>query len=224
MQWLKRLKQHINEYGMAVTLGFALHRMLSRVHPTCGLYWYLFYRQPIQSEQLLREGGNLTFRWVHSFRPVLGQLPRPIENIEARFNQNVACIIAMKQDELVACAWFAFGRYVEDEVQCTYRVPTHAVWDFDVYVSPRFRMGRTFARTWQAANEGLSERGYKYSLSRISAYNLPSRSAHMRLGAEHIGSAVFLKLGRLQVMCSSLKPHLHAKLIREEPPELKFKL
>lgn len=216
------VRAHIRDYGLAVTLGLIFHRALSRLHHSFGLHWYLFYRQPIQVNPLLRKGGKLAFSWLDSFDPVLEQLPRPVENIQARFDQKAKCMISMKEEELAACAWFAFDIYEEDEVRCTYVIPRHSVWDFDIYVAPKYRMGRTFARSWQAANEALSDQGYQYSLSRISAYNMASRSAHERLGATRVGAALFLKLGLMQLMYSTLRPRISFRLIRTRPPELDF--
>ena len=102
---------------------------------------------------------------------------------------------------LAGFLWLASGIYEEDEVRCRYQLanPTETVWDFDVYVEPRFRLGRTFARLWDAANEDLRQRCIRWSISRISAFNPASLAAHARLGALPLGHASFLCLGRLQL-------------------------
>ncbi|HEY8351300.1 MAG TPA: hypothetical protein VIK87_02045, partial [Sphingomonadales bacterium] len=94
-------------------------------------------------------------------------------------------------------------------------------WDFDVYVAPEHRMGRTFARLWAAANEYLRARGVRWSLSRISGYNPASFNSHKRLGARVIGRASFLRIGNWQLMWSNRAPYLH--LSRKAQPRLRVR-
>src|SRR5690606_27821891 len=84
-----------------------------------------------------------------------------------------------------------------------------AAWDFDIYVAPEHRMGRTFARLWEGANSYLRARGVEWSMSRISAYNAGSFKSHARLGARVVGRASFLFLGPLQLAWMSVPPYAH---------------
>tara|TARA_R110002110_G_scaffold414983_1_gene647349 strand:- start:34864 stop:35544 length:681 start_codon:yes stop_codon:yes gene_type:complete len=213
----------LREYGLRVALGLVADRLLRRLSGNrCGLYWYRFYQQAVSDQPLAREDPNLVYRWLAQHDPVLEQMPRPAANLRARFEQDVKCLVVMKQEELIACAWFGFGRFHEDEVNCIYRMPADAVWDFDVYVVPRYRLGRTFARTWQAANALLVKEGVAQSFSRISAYNPHSIRSHQRLGAVQVGSALFLRLGALQLMCSNLGPRVSLTLGSARAPQLDF--
>jgi hypothetical protein len=83
------------------------------------------------------------------------------------------------------------------------------VWDFDVYVAPEFRLGRLFARLWDFTNSELRAQGFRWTISRISAFNPESLAAHSRLGARRLGSAMFLVAGPLQVSFASLPPYVH---------------
>ena len=67
--------------------------------------------------------------------------------------------------------WLKLQGYEEDEVRCRYvPVPERGTaWDFDIYVAPPYRMGRTFTRMWIAANDFLRSNGIEWTLSRISS-------------------------------------------------------
>ena len=83
------------------------------------------------------------------------------------------------------------------------------VWDFDVYVEPQFRLGRTFARLWDAANEQFSSNGIQWSISRISAFNQQSLQSHQRLGIRRLNTLTFFCLGGLQIGFMSCAPYLN---------------
>jgi len=114
--------------------------------------------------------------------------------------------------------------YSEDVVRARYLLPPSGktAWDFDVYVVPEERLGFTFPRLWDTAYEYLREKGIRWSLSRISAFNPASLAAHRRLGARRIGSATFLLLGGAQLMLSSFRPYLHLSLRRSVPAVLRL--
>lgn len=209
-------------HGVAVGLALAVHRLLSGIGESWGLFWYRFYRQPLTTPAAKRSAGGLDLYWLDQYDDILHQLPRPLANIKARFAQNVRCLVAVKGGHLIACAWFAFARYDEDEVRCTYLLPDNAVWDFDIFVTPEYRMSRVFLKTWQHANDTLAREGYAYSLSRISAFNHKSISAHEKLGAERVGNALFLKLGAVQIMVADRRPRVSISLPRSNAPAIDF--
>lgn len=216
-----RVLRYLDEHGWRVGLALAVHRSLARLSPRYGMYWYRVYRQPLQGASRLGASGSAQYRWMDGYDELLAQLPRPVENLRERFEQNVQCLAVVKEQELMACAWFGFERFEEDEVRCTYILPANAVWDFDVFVFPKHRIGRIFLRTWEEANRKLSLEGFTQSLSRISVYNKNSITSHEKLGAEPLGGALFFKLGRLQVMMSSLSPYVAFSL--RHPPQLDFR-
>ncbi len=111
---------------------------------------------------------------------------------------------------------------MEDEVRCRYVLdePVHGVWDFDVYVVPKYRLGRTLARLWRAADIELERAGVAWSFSRISAFNAGSRRTHEKLGAVSCGGAVFVVLGGLQVALMSQAPFVHVSTSPRSYPTL----
>ncbi|QIB64697.1 hypothetical protein [Kineobactrum salinum] len=218
-----RYAAFLREHGLLVGGALLVHRILSRISESCGLYWYRFYRQPLVAiDSPARSSGTLEFVWLDQYHDILGQLPRPEHNIRLRFEQQVKCLLACKQQELVACAWFGFGEFEEDEARCTYLLPSSAVWDFDVFVFPKYRIGRIFLKTWQQANDALGREGYRYTLSRISAYNRRSILSHEKLGAEKVGAALFLKLGSVQLMVANLAPWVSLSWSAASAPRIDF--
>lgn len=137
--------------------------------------------------------------------------PRPFEVIESRVARQHTCLLATNKGEFSGFMWFATGYYDEDEVHCRYVIaePMSGVWDYDVFVEQRYRLGRTFARLWDAANLRLSERGIKWSFSRISAFNSQSLGSHGRMGFEKLATLTFVSFGQWQLMLSSCSPFVN---------------
>ncbi len=217
-----RARSNLREFGWRVGFALAAHRLLGRIGPRCGLYWYQFYRQPLCGAPTLRNSSAITFRWLDQYEHLLDVLPRPLPDVKARFEQRVECLVALKEGELVACAWFGFEKFEEDEVRCTFLLPRQTVWDFDIFVFPPYRIGRLFIRTWQEANRKLTGEGFSESLSRISAYNRNSILSHKKLGAQKVGTAVFLKFGGAQVMVASLRPYVSVTFQKGQQPCIDF--
>jgi hypothetical protein len=83
------------------------------------------------------------------------------------------------------------------------------VFDFDVYIFPEHRLGRGFAALWHGAGVYLRARGIDMTFSRLTRFNLQSQRAHAHLGNRKIASAVFLKLGTVELMFATNTPFLH---------------
>ncbi|MBN8508014.1 MAG: hypothetical protein J0L57_05320 [Burkholderiales bacterium] len=82
-------------------------------------------------------------------------------------------------------------------MRCTYMLdsPSEDVFDFDLYVS-----------IWHEADEYLRERGVRVSYSRMTRFNTASHNAHLRLGSNLIGHALFLQAWCLEVMLATVAP------------------
>jgi hypothetical protein len=160
--------------------------------------------------------------WADIHCRLLQQADRPASTLASRFAQGARCLVAAKQDELAGFLWFVTGPYEEDEVRARF-VPGPAgaaAWDFDVLVMPQYRMGRLFSYLWARANAELAARGVRHTMSRISAFNAASLASHKRLGASIVGSALFVCVGRLQLMRSSLRPGWHFSWRPDQRPTL----
>jgi hypothetical protein len=199
--------------GLNGTL-YLVHRVLDRFGG--ALHRYEFVAQPVAPRPLLSgaRGRSIEVRPVAADDPALRQMPLTPDVIARRAGQGAVCFGAFKGEEMLGCLWLCLGPYEEDEVRCRF-VPSpagRACWDFDVYLRPEHRLGLGFARLWDAANAYLRERGIEWSVSRISAFNPRSLAAHSRLGIRRLGSAVFFRLGRVQLTLSSLPPKAHFSL------------
>lgn len=205
------VRSAVREFGWSDGLGYLLDRLLMSRLRWGGFARYILTAQPVPPEDQPLRPGRVSFEELKPGDPRLHDLPVSQQVLDYRFGQGAVCLAAIQDQKAVACIWFCFGFYDEDLVRCRYRLvpPEETAWDFDVYIAPEHRMGRTFARLWQAANGYLRARGVKWSLSRISGYNPGSFKSHRRLGARVIGRASFLRLGKLQLMWASAAPYFH---------------
>lgn len=178
----------------------------------CRIVKYRFVAQPIRDGALTAAtSSGITVERATAGDRIVRQFPRPAHVLARRFAEGAICFAAARNGTLMGFIWIKTGEYMEDEVRCLYKVEPRqvAVWDFDVWVAPEFRLSRAFMRLWDAANAFMREQGYRWSLSRISAFNAGSLSSHQRLGIVHIHSAIFVMLGRLQLSLLTCPPYLH---------------
>ncbi|RMD87656.1 MAG: N-acetyltransferase [Alphaproteobacteria bacterium] len=204
---------NLKTLGFGPTLLYALSRVARASRGLMDVRSYRLMAQPVADAPRLSERRRTRF----TARPLvpdddaLSRLPLDRETLARRFAAGAQCLGLFSGDALVAALWYQFGDYDEDEVRCRFRPadPERAAWDFDVYVQPEWRAGFAFAALWDAADATLRAAGRRYSLSRISAFNLASLHSHRRLGAQEVGRASFLRLGSLQICVSSLSPRLH---------------
>lgn len=187
---------------------------------------YYFMAQPVPREpgRAARSGGIVVEELAQA-DPRLPLLERPAEEIARRFARSSRCFAAWHDGALAGFLWITERSYDEAEVRCTFRLhpADAAVWDFDVHVVPRFRLGRTFALLWEAAFGAMRDRGIRWSISRVDAFNPESLRAHQRIGARCTGWAVFLLLGSFQL---TLTRHgrLKCRRLEQRPyPELEVR-
>ena len=130
------------------------------------------------------------------------------------------CFVAENAGNLVGFIWVRLDRYDEDEVRCAYLLDPAGgmAWDFDAYVAPEFRMSRAFVQLWESANEFLRRHRYRWTASRISAFNPASLASHRRFGALHLHTAVFLVFGPVQLTLLSLRPFVHIGATQDSRP------
>ncbi len=198
------------EFGLATGALYAADRVLRRISPRLGLFVYELMVQPISAKPLLAasRAKNLTFAVIGRGHPDIDLMPARADIKASRFEQGAVCLGAYRKDTLIGYVWFCSRRYEEDEVRCTYELcePELSVFDFDIYVMPEHRMGIGFMAIWHGANAYLHERGVRYTFSRMTRFNLPSRRAHARLGAKCAARVVFVQAWRVELMLASVFP------------------
>jgi GNAT superfamily N-acetyltransferase len=184
---------------------------------------YLFFAQPVAPEPLTpRKGPSKTvFRKATAGDPVLASIPRPPEVLARRFSAGAHCFVATRDERVAGFIWIQESEYHEDEVRCLFRLcAADLAWDYDVFVAPEFRLSRLFVQLWETTNVFLRARGYRWTASRISAFNRESLAAHRRLGVKPIGSALFLVCGSWQLSVFDRSPFVHLSFHAASFPRL----
>ena len=211
---LQKLLGPLREFGPFAGFVYGLDRVLQSLSPRTRLFLHDLMVQPIPDRPLLSPGlaKGYEFREVARGAPEVDRMPARPDIKESRFRQGARCLGVYRKGDFIGFIWFAFGRYEEDEVRCTYElIPgAESVFDFDIYLFPEHRMGLGFVATWHGANEFLRARGIRYTFSRLTRFNVASRRAHDHLGWKRIASALYVQLGDLQVMFATMRPFIAA--------------
>lgn len=189
------------------------------------LFKYYFVQQAVHPQPLLpaHRGRKISVVELSCDDKRLSQLPRSSEVIQVRFQQGGRCLAGFMDETFVGCIWVNPGKYQEDEVRCDF-IPCpvgEASWDYDVHVEPKYRLGFAFLRLWDETNALLRGEGIRWSISRISAFKPESIKSHSSMGARKIGSAVYVCIGRVQLMFSTMAPFIHVSFSESQRPVLK---
>jgi hypothetical protein len=206
------------ELGAAAGTVYVLDRALKRLSPALGAHLHDLMAQPVVRADVLPRAHAEHVRYVvlAPTSPELRAMPRPEHVIRTRFESGAVALAVYLREKYVGYVWLAFDHYDEDEVRCRIELehPERSAFDFDVYVFPAYRLGRAFAAVWHAANEYLRSRGIDRTCSRIASANVASRRAHAQLGAQRLGRALYVCLGRLQLTFSPAMraPWIHASV------------
>ena len=218
----QRITGPFREFGVGAGVLYLIDRLLRRISPRLALYAYEFMAQPISAGPQLPANltKSLSFQDIDENHTDTKRMPVRPDVLAARFAQGARCLGAYRKGELLGYMWWCSGVYEEDEVRCTYALADrgHAVFDFDFYVFPEYRMGIAFLAVWHGANEVLHARGITCTFSRMTRFNLASRRAHTRLGARCIGRALFVQVANLQAMLSDIRPYISLSLAPETRP------
>ncbi len=226
---LAGLKDLAKQTGWSNAVWYALARGLGTASGgRVRLIKYYLMAQPIAPSAVSgKASASINVAIVGPDAACVSAFPRPAEVLRQRFESGAICFAATGAAGFVGFLWLKEQAYEEDEVRSLF-IPTpveQAVWDFDVYVEPRYRIGRAFSRLWDAAYDFMRSKGYRWTMSRVSAFNAASLRSHARLGAVPVGSATYLCLGALQISMFSTAPYLHVGIrsrqrpvIRVQPP------
>lgn len=211
---LSSLKSAIGDFGLVNGSLYLFGRAIERISAgrSCLIRYYIV-AQPVPNPfvAVCRPSATEKVEKITGSEPIVGVFPRPTEVLKSRFERGHVCLVAVSKGNFAGFLWFAQDFYEEDEVHCRFVLSKadSSVWDYDVHVEPRFRLGRTFARLWDAANERLAASAVKWSFSRISAFNSQSLQSHRRLGIRILETLTFICIGPLQVTLLSCKPFIN---------------
>lgn len=219
---LAAIKRTFHELGPIDAVLYYLSEVMLRTSARrARIVRYCLVAQPVSERPLLsRPDANTIIRRIFSGDPLISAFPRAPEIIDMRLARGDICLAAMVKGQFAGFLWIAFNGYDEDEVRCRYDLVGKKIsWDYDVHVEPPFRLGRTFLRLWDAANELLRDKGIRWSISRISAFNATSLNSHARLGTRLLGKASFVILGPVQLsFTGNWLPHFSVG--NPSPPKL----
>lgn len=208
------LLNELRRLGWVGSFAYYVPRFVSVVTAgRCKIFPIAFYAQPVRSQSLLRDSADngITVGVLSPESVPEPSFGRPEGVIPERFESGHTCIGVIKDSDLQGFMWLSTGPVHERRVRCVFEPnpPGRAAWDYDVFVAPRHRFGRTFARLWDGAWKYLDAQGYKTTLSWIELSNVDSVRAHTRLGAQKVGWAVFVVAWSTQLTISSCRPYVH---------------
>lgn len=185
---------------------------------------YLFCAQPIGSGALtaVRDDPGTVVQAVSMGDALPAHFPRPQQTVRERFEQGATCFAVTVKGQFAGHIWLAGPEWEEDELRCKYVLPSgdKTIWDFDVYIEPAHRSGRTLGRIWKGVDAVLGGKGVKWSFSRISLFNGPSIQVHERLGSRHVATGVFVSVGPVQLSLFSKPPFCHFGIVATQRPTL----
>lgn len=222
---LKRLKHMIEELGGVTAFLYILHRLCAASRLPLSVYCYRLVAQPVSPAHRLTKARRAAFscRRLDPGDRALAFAGLSQDLCNRRFKQGAQCYGLFREDRLCAWLWYVAHAYEEDEVRCRFQLPDETVWDFDVYVKPEQRLGFAFAALWDLVDVELRKQNVKWCISRISAFNLPSRRSHARLGAVDMGAMVFITAGSVQLMLQKGHPRFHLSLSKAAHPIVRVK-
>src|SRR5512145_3398696 len=145
---MNALREAFERMGVVDATLLAVDRALERL--TGGrarLFKYYFMAQPVPlAPTASRRSTGIAVEELREGDPRLAELDRPADELRRRFAASCRCFAAWQANKLTGFMWFTGGHYEEDEVRCTFRLDPldHVVWDFDVHIVPRYRLGRSF--------------------------------------------------------------------------------
>lgn len=225
---LQRIARNFTQLGWIEAIHYFVARAASRLTGRrVRIVRYHLVAQPVPVNALAtcRPSEKNPVEFVNANDPIAAEFPRPAHVISRRYVNGDQCVVARVGERFAGFLWLARGHYDEDMVRCRYALaaPDESAWDYDVYVAPDFRSGRTFARLWDTANAHLRANGVRWSYSRIEAVNPGSLNAHRRLGIRKLFSATFICLGPLQLTVAGAAPFLHLSFSERSRPTLRLK-
>lgn len=187
---------------------------------------YRLVAQPLLAEPAIRvrASSGTNTEPASSGHPSTAHFPRPAHVIATRYASGAKCLVASVKGEFAGYLWWQRQHYDEDEVRCRFLLeqPDISAWDFDVYVEPRYRLGRVLALLWQDASLRMRAEGVRWSFSRISAFNAESLASHARLGAALRATALFIVIGPIQISLFNCRPFIHLSIHTGSRPLLRL--
>lgn len=208
-----KLRRLVARLGWGAAAGYLLHRAArGATGGWADLHCYRLVLQPVWERPLLAERwrGDVSVRQLGPGDPEIGDALSRRHELAARLARGDACLAAFRRNRVVGYLWLCFGGFDDDETDCRFTLPPGGggAWDYDLWIAPELRGSVVFAALWQEAWGLLRQKGYRWTASRVSAFNDQSLRAHRRLGAREAGTILVLRAGRGRLALASVGPRL----------------
>lgn len=221
---IQRVIGPFKEFGGFAGTLYILDRLLSSLSPQLRLQFYEMMVQPIPDQPIIggRFANSIDIRRIEPGAPEIELMPARKDIIISRFAQGAICLGGYTKGHLIGYIWLSFNSYEEDEIRCTYVLEDHAhsVFDFDLYILPEHRMGIGFIGLWNGTNKYLREQGIRYTFSRLTRYNTPSRKSHAHLGWKCVARVFSLKMWCLEIIIAGIFPYFSISFNRNSRVQL----
>jgi hypothetical protein len=224
---IRKIRSLVVEIGLLPALVYGTDRVLLRLtRGHAQIHLCYFMTQPVPDKRLLPAGMRNAIT-VAPIRPGdldNTELPLTQDLLQARLERGVVCLGAYKDGRLIGFHCLSFERHDDELYRARFEVGPkgRAVWDFDIFILPTHRGGLSFAFLWDGVFEFLRSRDIRWLTSYIAATNVPSLKSHLRMGSIRLGSVIFLRVGRLQLMLSDRAPYLHASFAETGRPAFRL--
>lgn len=203
----------LRRLGFVGSAAYYIPRAVARVsRGRCTIFPIAFYAVPVPTDELVRDTGTgITVKALSHDSIPESKFGRPDGVVAQRFAAGHTCIGAANGSDLMGFMWISLDDVEERLVRCVFEPGPkgQVAWDYDFFIAPRYRLGRTFARLWDGARSYLTECGVRASISWIEPSNIGSIRAHERLGARRVGWAAFVSLWGAQLTVCSVPPYFH---------------
>lgn len=208
-----RLRGVGDRLGWLMGLLYLAHRALRAVsRGRADLHCYRLMTQPVGAAALLpdRLRGPLEVRVLAPGDPARARALSQPGDLARRQARGDTCLAAFQDGRVVGYLWLCFAPFDDDETRCRFtpRVGEGGAWDFDLSVAPAARGGAVFAALWDGAWAVLRQGGYRWTGSRVSAFNDLSLRSHARIGARPAAAFLVLRAGGCRAVFATVRPYL----------------
>jgi len=210
---LSRVSLAVREFGLTTAVLYLAGRALARLGGDAALHDLLLYVQRAPARPMLptHRGTSIEIRVMDGAAALAAGVPCPPDLRDGRRRPDVYCLAAYVQGQQIGHHWLNLCGHDDEMVRCRYEPwpARRAAWSFDLLIAPAYRGGLAYARLMDASWDFLRRHGRDRLASYIAATNRGAIAAEARSGGRHLGRAVHLRLGCLQLMASNLPPYLH---------------
>jgi GNAT superfamily N-acetyltransferase len=166
-----------------VNLGSLLQRIPFRPLEINCLYLLEYLGLPPQHAHLLRGPAEVRTATLEDLEGLTKCQNRPLAFLN-RFRANDHCVVAVVDGRIVAYQWFCFRPfYTEERYAFELEVPPDAIYEYDVFILPEYRLAGIWFKFHCIYLKELMERLHRRRIIGMVDYgNRLAMSTHLRFG------------------------------------------